>query len=134
MNAETFSLYNETILIADDDPQTCMILERVLMKAGLKSIIANNGLEAFNIIKSDYSITVAIVDIRMPKLDGYELVKKAVKIRPDIIYIAYTADVIRVDKEKCREIGFYACLSKPLLPSMLLQYIQQILLTKKSSI
>jgi CheY-like chemotaxis protein len=134
MNAETISFHNETFLIADDDPQTCMLLERVLMKAGLKSKIANNGLEAFNIIKSDYSITVAIVDIRMPKLDGYELVKKAVKIRPDIIYIAYTADVIRVDKEKCREIGFYACLSKPLLPSILLQYIQQILLAKKSSI
>jgi CheY-like chemotaxis protein len=133
VSQDSYIFNEEKFLVADDDSQTCMILERVFMKEGIKTRIAKNGLEALKILKSDYSITLAIIDIRMPKLDGYQVVENAIKFRPDIIYIAYTADVFRLDRERCAKIGFYSCLSKPLLPSMLVKALNEALLARKSS-
>jgi CheY-like chemotaxis protein len=134
VDIENYNFEDEKFLVADDDLQTCMILERVFQKTGVKTRIAKNGIEALKILKSDSSITLAIIDIRMPKLDGYQVVEQAIKFRPDIIYIAYTADVFRLDRDRCANIGFHSCLSKPLLPSMLVKALNEALLERKSSV
>ena len=131
MDLENYNFNDEKFLVVDDDSQTCMILERVFLKAGVETRIAKNGIEALKILKSDGSITVAIIDIRMPNMDGYQVVEKAIKFRPNIIYIAYTADVFRLDRERCENIGFHSCLSKPLLPSMLVKALNEALLARK---
>jgi CheY-like chemotaxis protein len=123
---------DEMILVADDDLQSCIILEKVFEKTGVKTKIAYDGIDALEIIKTDISITMAIVDIRMPKLNGYELVEKAIKIRPDIIYIAYTADIFQLDRKKCADIGFFTILPKPILPSILVETLDKVLIARKS--
>lgn len=133
MDYTEYNWSNEMILVVDDDSQTCTILEKVFEKTGVKTIIAYDGIDALEIIKTEASITLAIVDIRMPKLNGYELVEKAIKIRPDIIYIAYTADIFQLDRKKCAAIGFLTILSKPILPSILVETLDKVLIERKSS-
>ena len=58
----------------------------------------------------------------------YEVVESASKQRPDIVFIAFTADVINIDKEKCRSVGFHNCILKPVLPNRLFSAIQKAML------
>jgi CheY-like chemotaxis protein len=128
-----FNWKNEVILVADDDLHSSMILEKVFAKIGVQARFACNGLDALGIIKTDLSITLAIVDIRMPKLDGYELVEKAITIRPDIIYIAYTADVLWLNRKRCADIGFYTYILKPILPSVFVEILNEAFIARKRS-
>jgi CheY-like chemotaxis protein len=116
---------NEKILIADDDLYSIILLEKIMNKIGVNYVTANNGFDALELIKADRDITVAIIDILMPILNGDEVVKKANMFRTDVIYIAYTADVLRLNKNHCFDLGFYSCLTKPVLPTKILNTINE---------
>jgi DNA-binding NtrC family response regulator len=131
MNYKDFNWVNEKFLIAEDDLSSCLLFEKILSKTGVKMRYARDGYEALEIIKSDYSITLAIIDIIIPKLSGHDLVESAFKIRPDIIYIACSADAIRLDTKRCSEIGFYTCMLKPILPDKLVKVLDEALTMKK---
>jgi CheY-like chemotaxis protein len=115
----------EKILIADDDSFSYLLLARVLKNTGAKLVFASDGEEALTILKNDRDITVAILDILMPKINGTDVVRNVVKLRPDLIFIAYTADVVRFDSIKCKEYGFNACISKPILPARFLRILNE---------
>lgn len=60
-----------TILIADDEPEIADLIELHLIKEGYRCIKVSNGLEAAQVVRTQ-SVNLAILDIMMPKLDGYE--------------------------------------------------------------
>jgi two-component system, cell cycle response regulator DivK len=121
----TYNWQGEKILIADDDSFSYLLLARVLKKTGAELFFASDGEEALNVLMNDKSIKVAILDILMPKLNGTEVVKSMKEIRPDLIFIAYTADVVRFDSIKCKDFGFNACISKPILPARFLRILNE---------
>lgn len=123
MNYKDYNWHDETILIADDDKYSCMLLEKILSKTGAKIICARDGQEALDIINSNSKISIAILDIIMPKLSGIEVVSIARKTRPDLLFIACTADVVRMNQEKCIELGFNNSIAKPFLPIKLFKAI-----------
>jgi CheY-like chemotaxis protein len=59
------------ILVVDDDPATCALLQRVLSAEGYKVVIAENGLEAFNLVTLQ-PFSLIILDMRMPIADGWK--------------------------------------------------------------
>ena len=63
------------ILIAEDDEDIVGLLRLYLEKDGYEIISVDNGEDAFKIVKSK-QISLAILDIMMPKMNGYELTKK----------------------------------------------------------
>ncbi|MGB3368546.1 MAG: sigma-54 dependent transcriptional regulator [Acidaminobacteraceae bacterium] len=63
------------VLIADDEDNIAQLLERILSSKGYNIFVANNGEEAFEIVKTNH-IDIVLSDIRMPKLDGISLLKK----------------------------------------------------------
>jgi len=63
------------LLIADDDPLLCQLLEGVLVSAGYEVVIASDGLEAWDILQRD-RIRMLLVDWMMPGLDGPELIRR----------------------------------------------------------
>lgn len=134
LNYKEFNWPYERILIADDDLYTAILLEKIMLKVGVKVILARDGQEALQKLTSDPAITVAIVDILMPKLTGYEVVKKANLIRSDVIYIAFTADIVRIDKKKCCELGFFTCIPKPVFPMKILSTINDAILSREKSL
>ena len=63
------------ILIADDDPSIVRLVKTLVESEGFLGVVANNGKEAYKILKSGERIDGAIVDLRMPYIEGTELVK-----------------------------------------------------------
>ena len=132
MLTEHFIWDTEKILIADDDQYSYLFLEKVFRKTDAVIKHASDGYEAYQQLMKDNTITIAIVDILMPKMTGIEVIKSVKSNRNDVIFIAYTADVIRMKKEECLEMGFNACIPKPTLPAKILLQIQQLLLARQN--
>jgi CheY-like chemotaxis protein len=134
LDYKEFNWPDEKILIADDDIYTAILLEKIMKKVGVKVVLARDGEEALSKLTVDLEITVAILDILMPKLTGYEVVQKININRSDIIYIAFTADIVRLDRKKCCDLGFYACIPKPVFPMKILNTINDAILAREQSL
>jgi DNA-binding response OmpR family regulator len=86
-----------TILIADDEAEIADLIALHLQKEGYRLIKASDGKEALHAIQS-HSIDLAILDIMMPKLDGYEVTRQIrEKYQMPIIFLsAKTSDLDKI--------------------------------------
>lgn len=76
------------ILIAEDDPMYCQMLETMLLKWGYEVIICSNGFDAWEILQSKDAPQFAILDWLMPRMDGVEICKKIREnIKEPYVYI-----------------------------------------------
>jgi signal transduction histidine kinase/CheY-like chemotaxis protein len=105
---------NATIIVADDVEHNRKYLIDALSKTNIKIVEAEDGQEAFSLagkIVPDLIIT----DIRMPILDGFDLLKKLKKNKSlkHIPVIAYSASVMKAQKDRIRESEFTGLLIKP---------------------
>lgn len=66
---------NPSILIADDDPSIILLVRTLVEKEGFVAVVAKDGKEAYKILISGKRIHGMIVDLRMPYIEGSELVK-----------------------------------------------------------
>lgn len=76
----------KTILFVDDEPQILKALRRSFIDTNYTILTANSGLEALEIIKTN-TVDLVISDMRMPQMDGYELLKRIKQYNQDIIRI-----------------------------------------------
>jgi len=90
------------ILIAEDDPVSCRLLEFTLVEWGHEVLVARDGPGAWDVLRRADSPPLAIVDITMPEMDGYEICRKvrelSVVIPPYLILssaMTTEADVVR---------------------------------------
>ena len=65
------------ILIADDDPVSCRLLDSLLQKWGYEVIAVHNGTEAWEVLQADDAPRIALLDWMMPGLDGLEICRRA---------------------------------------------------------
>jgi PAS domain S-box-containing protein len=102
------------ILIADDVHHNRSFLRDALKNTNLKIIEAKDGLEAYKLAK-EIVPDLIIADISMPKMDGFQLLNKlkADKKLKHIPAIAYSASVLKSQKEKIHESEFAGLLIKP---------------------
>jgi len=115
---------NETILIVDDTNSNIDILLELLKEYDL--IVATEGEEALNIIETDDSIDLILLDIMMPKMDGFEvceIIKKNIKFS-SIPIIFLTAKYDEKSIEKAFEVGGIDYIMKPFKPIELLSRIK----------
>ena len=116
------------VLIVDDEMYILNILDFSLDSEGFKVITAANGEDALTKANAELPDLV-ILDIMMPKLDGFE-VCRALKAKPDtkhIPVILLSAKDRDADKQKGKEVGADLYLTKPFSPSKLVSEVQQIL-------
>ena len=93
---------NVRVLIADDEVSLRLVLQTVMNKAGYESDTVENGKEALRMAQDNF-YDVAILDIRMPVMDGLQAFYEIHKIKPDlpIIFItAFGSSEIAVDAMK----------------------------------
>lgn len=74
------------ILIADDDPVSCRLLDGLLRKWGYQVIVAHNGTEAWEMLQADQAPRIALLDWMMPGLDGLEICRR-VRARSSQAYV-----------------------------------------------
>lgn len=80
----------ETILIVDDEKNYLVVLEALLSSEGYEIVTANNGRDALHTIQ-DADLDLVITDVRMPGMNGMELLAECRKIKPDLPVIVMTA-------------------------------------------
>ncbi|MGL4772295.1 MAG: response regulator transcription factor [Clostridium sp.] len=103
------------ILVCDDEKEIIEILELYLDKEGYEVIKAIDGEMASNIIKEDKEINLVILDIMMPKIDGYKLIKE-IRERYNIPIIMISAKNQDSDKILALDLGADDYISKPFNP------------------
>lgn len=63
------------VLIADDDPVVRRLLSSVVTSEGYTAVTVNDGRAAFRMLQSDANFTAALFDMRMPGLEGIDLIR-----------------------------------------------------------
>jgi CheY-like chemotaxis protein len=115
-------LIGRTVLLVDDDARNIFALSSVLERRGMNVLIATTGKEAIGILRSTPEVALALMDIMMPEMDGYQTMQK---IRNDaklrrLPIIALTAKAMKGDREKCIAAGASDYLAKPVNTEQLL--------------
>ncbi len=117
---------SKTILIVDDDMRNVFALSSVLEYAGLNVVIGKNGVEGINKLEDNPQISLVLMDIMMPEMDGYEAMREIRKRGKynKLPIIALTAKAMKGDRAKCIEAGANDYLSKPIDTDKLLSLLR----------
>lgn len=112
-----------TILIAEDDEFSYMYLEKILKSEFITIIHANNGKDTVEIIKSNPGITMILMDIKMPLMNGLVATQHIREFNPHIPIIAQTAYAFKEDKEEIFDSGCNDFITKPIDRNELIRLI-----------
>lgn len=104
---------DRTILVVDDERSVRNILERYLSQMGYSCVTAESGSEALEKLQK-YSCALALCDIKMPGMDGIELLKRIKEYDEDIAVVMVTAVGKRETAVEAMREGAYDYLIKPL--------------------
>lgn len=115
-----------TLMIAEDEDVNYLFLETLLQPMNWKLIRARNGQEAVDLARSDESIQLILMDIRMPVMDGYQAAIAIKEFRPDLPILAQTAYANDFEVEKYKSV-FDDYMTKPLRIQVLKQKISNFL-------
>ncbi|HEU5078781.1 MAG TPA: HAMP domain-containing protein [Opitutaceae bacterium] len=119
-------LTGKKVLIVDDDMRNIFAMTSFLERYNMDILSTESGAEAIEMIKSDPSIDVVLMDIMMPDLDGYETMRRirAMDEFSDLPMIALTAKAMKGDREKCIEAGASDYIAKPVDTEHLLSLLR----------
>ncbi|WP_181160498.1 HAMP domain-containing protein [Streptomyces solincola] len=117
----------EKVLIVDDDIRNVFALTSVLEQHGLSVLYAENGREGIEVLEQHDDVTVVLMDIMMPEMDGYTTTT-AIRRMPQFAglpIVALTAKAMKGDREKAIESGASDYVTKPVDPDHLLSVMDQ---------
>lgn len=113
-----------TILIVEDDAESRLAMQKVLEGVGYKIMEADNGQQALDIILQD-NIDILVTDLRLPVMDGVELLKRAKAVDQEIEVILITGHgTVEVAVEAIKE-GAYDFITKPVKKNQLLHAVEK---------
>ncbi|MFC1516015.1 sigma-54-dependent transcriptional regulator [Thermodesulfobacteriota bacterium] len=114
----------ETVLIVDDEKNYPLILGAVLEEEGFETLIANSGHDALDILKNA-DVDLVLTDMKMPVMDGIQLLEKIKEIEPDLPVIMMTAHGT-VDKAvEAMQKGAYSYILKPFDNERMILYVNK---------
>ncbi len=101
------------ILIAEDDPNSRLILKATLEKAGYDPLIAGDGLEAMAALRGPNAPNIAVLDWKMPGMDGLEVCRRVRDLNKVVYVIFLTALATTENLVEALEAGADDYLTKP---------------------
>lgn len=113
------------ILIAEDDENSMNFLKVLLNKYDYEVYEAINGKEALDICKKEPDISLILMDIKMPQMDGLEATRLIRAFNQDIIIIAQTGFAFSEDKENAMNAGCDDFITKPIKKEVLFDIINK---------
>ena len=119
------SFSGKTILLVEDLDDNVILINHVLRNTGVLVLRAKNGKESIELLAQHPGISLVLMDIKMPDMDGYEATRKIKAIRPRLPVIATTAYALASDRDKCLAAGCDDYLSKPINKENLLLIIEK---------
>jgi len=122
---ECFS--NLTILIAEDDEVSSLLLQRNLKGENITILHARNGQDAVEQVQKNSAIRLVLMDIQMPVMNGFDATREIKALRPGLPVIAQTAFTSKEEKEKTKEAGCDGFITKPVNKIELLCLMESLL-------
>jgi CheY-like chemotaxis protein len=118
----------ETVLLAEDQEGIRDLIHESLTSNGYKVLVANNGLEALQIAEGyKDAIDLLITDVVMPRMGGYELADRLLRVRPETRTIFMSGYAERRDGERGSIASSSFCVQKPFSMNMLLSKVREAL-------
>jgi CheY-like chemotaxis protein len=114
------------VLIVDDDIRNIFSLTSVLESHDVEVLHAERGKDGILILEQMPGVDVALIDIMMPEMDGYETMQQ-IRRRPelaDLPLIAVTAKAMKGDRQKCLDAGASDYIAKPVDIELLLALLR----------
>jgi len=123
------------ILLIEDDPLLCWLLEKILMKK-YDVTVMTDGKEAWTWLTSNHLPDIIVSDLKMPTLGGLELLIKigsdeTLKHIPIIIHSGYEEAGKR---KQCLELGAFSYLVKPFEPEFLVSEVERAIESRNANI
>ena len=116
---------NLKILIAEDNENSEFLMRVVTNTFSNRTLVASTGAEAVEICRTNPDIDLVLMDIKMPKLDGYEATRQIRQFNQKVVIIAQTAFGMEGDRKLAIEAGCNDYISKPIEISVLIELIQK---------
>ncbi len=114
------------IMIVDDEPRIRKLLKDYLIKSEYSVVEASNGEDALDKFLKDNDISLIIMDVMMPKMDGYET-SAEIRKTSDVPIIMLTAKSDEKDELKGFSIGVDEYITKPFSPKILVARVEAVL-------
>jgi two-component system sensor histidine kinase/response regulator len=124
MGAVPMSAQEKTIFVIDDDEIIRLSCEQILQKSGYIVETFGNGYEGIERLKQ-VRPPLLVVDIKMPELDGFEVIKIVRKIDPEIVIVVITGYATIETAVDAMRVGAYDFLPKPFTPGELRMIIER---------
>ena len=100
------------VLLVDDEREFVQTLSERLQLRDMGSAVAYDGESALTLVNEDEP-EVMIIDLKMPGIDGMEILRKVKATRPEIEVIVLTGHGSEQDRQQCMELGAFAYMQKP---------------------
>ncbi len=124
----TGNLLGSRILLVEDNDINQQLVREILESEGIEVEVANNGQEAVDMVTTgSRPYALVLMDIQMPEMDGYEATRRIRddKSFADLPIIAMTAHALPEERQKSRDAGMNAHISKPIDPEALFSALAQ---------
>jgi HAMP domain-containing protein/CheY-like chemotaxis protein len=126
LHASDEPLAGRKVLVVDDDIRNIFALNSLLERHQMEVITATNGQEAIKLLRSTADLSLVLMDVMMPEMDGYETMRQ-IRVQPEfrtLPIIALTAKAMKGDREKCLDAGASDYVAKPVNTDQLLSLVR----------
>ena len=117
------------ILLVDDEVYAVEEIADYLRRRGRDVVATSDSAEGLRLVSADPSISIVITDLRMPNVDGFQIISEAArrKREPDrpMTIIALTGHGTHEDEQRAKSLGADAFLLKPIVLRELLKLLDQ---------
>ena len=113
------------ILIAEDVESNSLLISQHLQKAGIDFLVVTDGQQAVEACRLHPLITLVLMDIKIPVMNGYEATREIKTFAPTLPVIALTAYAQSGDKKKALDAGCDDYLTKPVSKELLMDKIKK---------
>ena len=126
------NIESSSVLVVEDNPVNQMVIKSMLLKMGMRVVLADDGAQALKVYQqAPETFSAVLMDLEMPEKDGYAttIAIRDLEIRSGkettIPIIALTAHVMEDNVQRCFECGMDAVLNKPIQMPDLLSHLKQ---------
>lgn len=124
-----------SVLVAEDDDVNYQLMYNILAAASIKKIVrARTGLEAVDMLMAKKDITLVLMDLKMPGMDGYEAIKSIRATNKEVTIVVISAFSLPAEEQMAYDAGCNGFITKPYNPANVIRRIKAEVANNKKSL